>query len=844
MMESMFSGPRYVCIHGHFYQPPRENPWLDAVEVQDSAAPYHDWNERVTAECYEPNAFARILDGEGRIARIVSNYTRISFNFGPTLLSWLQGAAPRVHEAIVRADADSQRRFAGHGSAMAQAYNHMIMPLASRRDQRTQVIWGVRDFTLRFGRPPEGMWLPETAVDVPTLEALAEQGIRFTVLAPHQAAAVRPRQNGQTDAPWQDVRGGRIDPRLPYEAVLPSGRRIALFFYDGPIARAVAFERLLNRGEDLAGRLLGAVRPNPPELLPDAPQLVHIATDGETYGHHHAFGEMALAYALSYLEQRADVRLTNYGEFLALHPPQHEVQIAENTAWSCAHGVERWRADCGCNSGGQPGWHQRWRGPLRQALDELRDRAAPLFEEHAAKLLRDPWAARDAYIDVINDRSDESRERFLAAHAHRALAASEQVTVWKLMELQRHALLMYTSCAWFFDDISGPEATQNLHYAARVLQLGREVLGVDLEPQFLEQLAQAPSNQRDVGDGRHLFERDVRPSLVDLDTVAAHYALTSLFRRYEPEELLHCYRIRRSEYLARQAGRVRLCLGRATVACAVTQESAEVSFGALHLGDHNLSGGVRSSPSVTASAKQQDGVYQTLVHELLPPFARADLPEVLRALDRNLGPSLYSLRSLFRDEQRRVLGQVLAATLADVEAEYRQIYEVHAPLMRFLLDLNAPQPLALRAAAEQAVNTRLRAALARPEPDLGEVVETLDEAQRTGVRLDEQALNFALTEALARLGTALSQRPYDLGLLGRLDAAARLASLPPFRVNLWRTQNTFYELLQRVYPEAEALASGRLTAPLSSWPGQAPAQARTWLTRFQQLGEHLKVRVG
>lgn len=836
------NGPRYLCIHGHFYQPPRENPWLDAVEVQDSAHPYHDWNERITAECYEPNAHARILDEKGHIARIISNYGRTSFNFGPTLLSWLHTQAPRVYQAILAADAESQRRFSGHGSALAQAYNHMILPLASRRDQRTQVIWGKRDFAHRFGRPAEGMWLPETAVDTATLEVLAEQGIRFTILAPHQALAVRKKGTSA----WVEVHGGRIDPRLPYEAVLPSGRRIALFFYDGPVARAVAFERLLHRGESLAERLLSAFRSGHAAAHPGEPQLVHIATDGETYGHHHAFGEMALAYALTWLEQRGDVRLTNYGEFLELHPPEHEVRIVENTSWSCAHGVERWRSDCGCNSGGRPDWHQRWRGPLRAALDHLRDAAAPLYEQRAASLLRDPWAARDEYIDVIIDRSEESRARFLAQHARRELAEAERVTVWKLLELSRHALLMYTSCGWFFDEISGPEPTQDLQYAARVLQLGREVLGADLSPGFLALLDQAPSNLPEVGDGRRHFERAIRPTMVDLHTVAAHYALTSLFRRYEGEERLHCYTITQRAYVIRQAGRLKLCVGRAVIACSLTEESTEVLFGALHLGDHNLTGGVRDAPPGPAA----DAEYRDLVAALTAPFSRADLPEVLRALDRKLGPRLHTLRSLFRDEQRRVLGKVLSATLAEVETEYRQIYENNAPLLRFLLDLGAPQPEALRAAAEQAINTRLRTALGQPEPDLTCADEALEEAQRTGARLDEQALAFALTGALSRLGDALSQRPYDLALLDKLEAAVRLSERPPFAVNLWRTQNGFYELAQTVYPEVAASLS---TSPpqsvhprarrASDAPRLSPAQAQKWLARFQKLAERLKVRV-
>ncbi|MCA1724656.1 MAG: glycoside hydrolase, partial [Thermomicrobia bacterium] len=351
---------RYVCIHGHFYQPPRENPWLEAIELQDSAYPYHDWNERITAECYAPNAASRILSGAGRIAQIVQNYARISFNFGPTLLAWMEAQAPDTYAAILDADRESRDRFSGHGAAMAQVYNHIILPLANRRDKWTQIHWGIADFTHRFGRAPEGMWLSETAVDLETLDILAEQGIAFTVLAPSQAGMVR--EIGAEE--WEDVSGARIDPTRAYVQQLPSGRTIALFFYDGPISRGVAFEGLLDRGENLVNRLLGAFSDER-----DWPQLVHIATDGETYGHHHAHGDMALAYALHHIEAHDLAHLTIYGEYLERFPPTHEVQIIENTAWSCDHGVERWRSNCGCNTGGRPDWNQQWRGPLRAALD-------------------------------------------------------------------------------------------------------------------------------------------------------------------------------------------------------------------------------------------------------------------------------------------------------------------------------------------------------------------------------------------------------------------------------------------------------------------------------------------
>jgi alpha-amylase/alpha-mannosidase (GH57 family) len=490
--------PRYVCIHGHFYQPPREDPWLGEIERQASAHPYHDWNERILAECYRPNAAARILDDAGE--RRVNNYARISFNFGPTLLGWLAERAHDTYRAILDADRDSHRALGGHGSALAQVYNHMIMPLANRRDKRCQVRWGIRDFEHRFGRTPEGMWLPETAVDLETLEILAEAGCRFTILAPHQARRVR--SHGE-DA-WREVPNGSIDTTLPYEQRLPSGRRLAIFFYHGPTAQAVAFEGLLNDGKHLADRLLALL----PEE-PGGPRLAHIATDGESYGHHHRFGEMALAFATSDLESREGVRLTNYASFLADHPPAHEVEIVENSSWSCTHGVERWRSDCGCGAVRKKGWDQAWRAPLRDAFDWLRDRLAPAYERRAGKLLRDPWEAREAYVDLLLDRSAAARDAFLERHASRPLSEAERDEVGKLLELQRFAMLMYTSCGWFFEELSRVEPLQVLRYAGRAVELARDVLGDHVEREFLDRLRPARSNRRGRATARTLYLRHV-----------------------------------------------------------------------------------------------------------------------------------------------------------------------------------------------------------------------------------------------------------------------------------------------------------------------------------------------
>ena len=575
----MISANRYVCIHGHFYQPPRENPWLEEVEVQDSAFPYHDWNRRIAAECYGPNAASRILDAGKRIVDIVNNYEKISFNFGPTLLAWLERHEPAVYAAILEADRKSRDRFSGHGSALAQAYNHIILPLADARDKRIQVTWGLADFEHRFGRKPEGMWLPETAVDTGTLEILAAEGLRFTILSPGQAARTRALGDGD----WTDVTGGRIDPKRPYLCRLPSGAELAVFFYDGPISRAVAFGRLLESGEGFSARIAGAFSGRG-----EGPELVHIATDGETYGHHHRFGDMALAYALRTIERDHRTRLTVYGEFLEKHPPENEVEIVENSSWSCAHGVERWRSDCGCNTGSNPGWHQAWRAPLREAMDGLRDGLAALYEKEAPAVLADPWRARDDYIRVVLDRSPRSVADFFSRNSLRELAPEERARALKLLEMQRHAQLMFTSCGWFFDDVTGIETVQILQYAARAMQLARECGGADLEPDFLRTLEKARGNLPRFPHGAAVYEEHVRPAVIDLLRVGVHFAISSLFERYPKKVPIGAYTVAGLGSERSSAGRQSLLVGRCLVHSEVLGEEEKVRFAVLHLGGHDL----------------------------------------------------------------------------------------------------------------------------------------------------------------------------------------------------------------------------------------------------------------
>jgi alpha-amylase/alpha-mannosidase (GH57 family) len=806
---------RYICIHGHFYQPPRENAWLEFVELQDSAYPFHDWNERITAECYAPNGMSRILSGDGTIEKITNNYSRISFNFGPTLLAWMEANEPDAYRSIIEADKESQTHFSGHGSAIAQAYNHTILPLSTRRDKYTQIYWGIRDFEHRFGRKPEGMWLPEAAVDLEVLDILAELEIRFTVLSPYQAKRTK-KVRGRA---WRDASGGRVDPSMAYRVRLPTGRRIAVFFYDGPISQAIAFERLLERGENLADRLVSAFSDARPW-----PQIVHIATDGETYGHHHKRGDMALAYALHHIESNQLAKLTNYGEYLERHPPTHDAEIWERSSWSCAHGVERWNSNCGCNSGGYANWNQEWRKPLREALDWLRDSVVPQYEAKAAEIFRDPWQARNEYINVVLNRWPGNVQRFFSEQSSHALNPEERILALKLLEMQRHAMLMYTSCGWFFDELSGIETTQVIQYAGRTLQLYEEIFGDSLEPMFLDRLELAKSNIPEHKDGRTIYEKFVRPAMVDRLKVAAHYALSSLFETFAEKAKVYCYDVRLGDFQVHEAGRTKLAVGRAQVTSEITQESDNYSFGALHLGDHLMNAGVR--------LYQGQDWYNLIKQELLDPFARADFHQVLRILDRHFGESTYSLRSIFHDEQRKILDVVMKSVLDETETLYRQVYERHSGIMRFLSDLHVPLPRAFSMTAEFALNSSLRAVLSTPDHlDFVRIQILLEEAVEAKIPLDETTLAFALRKTIKRLSERFIENPRDLALMKRLEAATGLARRLPFEVNVWRAQNNFYHMLQRVYPEWAARAAG------------GDELAMEWVEHFLGLGRNLSVKV-
>jgi alpha-amylase/alpha-mannosidase (GH57 family) len=497
-----------LVVHGHFYQPPRENPWTGSIERQPSAHPFDNWNERIHAECYRPNAFARIFDNHGRVERDVNNYSHISFNFGATLCNWLARHHPETYARILEADRASARVRGGHGNAIAQGYHHSLLPLCNERDRRTEIRWGIADFKHRFGRDPESLWLPETACDDATLGALIEEGLAYVVLSPFQAERVRP----VGAKVWESVLDGSVDTTIPYRYFHRDGsdRSIAIFFYDGHVAKSVAFDGVLassrllvERFERVAASGRGA--------------LVNVATDGETYGHHFKFGERCLAYALEAEVESRGFRVTNYGEFLERHEPEWEVEIrhdmaGEGTAWSCAHGLGRWTRDCSCHADAPEGWHQRWRAPLRRALNFLRDEAAGVFEREGNDLFRDPWRTRDDYVQLLLGARD--RRQFLHEHAARTLDDAGESRALMLLEMQRAALMMFTSCGWFFNDISGIETLQILKYAARVLDLLNDLDARPPREEFLELLAEAESNERARGNGADIFRAEVEASRI------------------------------------------------------------------------------------------------------------------------------------------------------------------------------------------------------------------------------------------------------------------------------------------------------------------------------------------
>ncbi|HEY0840223.1 MAG TPA: DUF3536 domain-containing protein [Vulgatibacter sp.] len=787
------AGTRYICIHGHFYQPPRENPWIEEIELQDTAAPFHDWNARVASECYGPNGAARILGPERRVAGVANNYCGISFNFGPTLHSWLERERPETHRAILEADRESSRDHEGHGNAIAQAYNHMILPLANERDRATQVAWGIADFVHRFGRQPEGMWLPETAADLASLEALAKAGIRFTILSPYQAKAIRPLGSDR----WEDAEGGRVDPSRPYLVRLPGGGSIAVFFYDGPIARSLAFGDGLKSAEALVQRLRSGFDDARPH-----DELLSVAVDGETFGHHRKGGDQVLAEALP-LARAAGLVPTNFGQYLARHPPRWEATIVERSSWSCAHGVERWRSDCGCSS--RPGWHQRWRGPLRAALDGLRDRIAAQYEQVGVTLFADPWAARDGYVELHLRTDPDAANAWLERHERSpgllAAAGDARIQALRLLEAQRNAMLMYTSCGWFFDDVSNLETIQILRYAARAMQLSREAGGAPLEPDFLAELAKAESNVPEIGNGAQVYERLVRPSVTSLPGIVAHHAIARLFAVDPPAQgRLFCYQFEHLSHRQESAGPATLSLGRVRLESHRTQERLDAAVAVLHFGGTDIRCTVQPYTDAQAYAEVED--------ELFDGLARFSLSDVVRTLDARFAGPDFGMRHLFLDRRRALAQKLLRETQARRELAYRQIFESNRSLMAFLLEINAPIPPDLLAAAVLTLQGEVRGAVEAvesralaPADARSRILQAREEALRLGVRLEMELPRRRIEDRISAVAAGLDTR-WPLDVAEELIQLVELGDSLGAGLDLARAQDAYWALLGSPVPAA------------------------------------------
>lgn len=728
----------FLAIHGHFYQPPRENPWLEAVELQPSALPCHDWNERVNNECYAPNSVSKVVNHKNEVMSIVNNYEYMSFNFGPTLLSWMEEFAPTAYERIIKADIKSVEDHNGHGNAIAQVYNHMIMPLANELDKQTQVKWGIKDFEYRFGRKPEGMWLAETAVDDDTLRVLVENGIKFTILSPFQAKCVKKIDENN----WQDVSWGNIDPARSYRYYIKSapGKFIDLFFYDGAISKSVAFDELLTDGNKFLKRLQDGI-----SYDRNYPQLVNIATDGESYGHHTKFGDMALAFVMAMKVKDSGFTVTNYAEYLDKYRSDWQVQIKDVSSWSCSHGVGRWCEDCGCSTGGHAGWNQKWRRPLRDAMDYLRDSVTPLFKEYGQKYFKDFLSARYNYIDVILDRSITNVKQFQQEYFLPDLSEEDKVNAMKLLEMQRQAMLMYTSCGWFFCEISGIETVQIMKYAARVIQLAQDFTDNDFETKYLEILSAAQSNYKEIGNGKDIYERFVKPSVITEKQIVSLWAVSSLYEDVEDEEDVYCYTITKKSYKKVQKGDSHFVVGHVEVQSKVTLERHNLIFALLQ-----YTGG-----DFHCAIKEYDEEYPEMQKELIRTYMINPLTEIIRALDGYFGKEYFTLKDIFIEERRKILQILMRERLDEFAKTYEDIYNEGKSSVLHLQALGLDIPNEFKIAAQYTLTRQFNELFTGSNGFIDEdIIQSASdinfEAKRIGITLDKTLTSKIFSKKVAQ----------------------------------------------------------------------------------------------
>ncbi|MGK7899551.1 MAG: DUF3536 domain-containing protein [Xenococcus sp. (in: cyanobacteria)] len=789
----------YVTIHGHFYQPPRENPYLNIIERQPSAQPFHDWNERIHHECYRPNAFARILNDRQQVVGIVNNFEYLSFNIGATLMSWLEQYDLEVYRKIIEADRLSSERLNGHGNAIAQVYNHIILPLANKRDKHTQIRWGKEDFYNRFGRETEGMWLAETAVDYETIEALIDEEIRFIILAPSQVERCRPipqEQSTESELQWQKVAGSQIDPTRPYRCFIEDGRYIDIFFYDGPISRDMGFNDVLETADNLTGRLGQAIKGDSRPA-----QLINVATDGETFGHHKAGTEKCLAYAFTEIFTARGWTVTNYAHYLSISEPTWEVVLKPVTSWSCSHGVDRWRDNCGCGGGGL--WHQKWRKPLRESLDWLRDHLITVYEEAGSKLFRDPWLARDDYIQVIGDRSLVQVKEFLADQQSHELTSEEKIDALRLLEMQRHALLMYTSCGWFFEEISRPEGTQILRYASRAIELAGEVAGLRLETEFIRRLSLAHSNVEKFRNGGTVYRQLVLPSQVSLEQVAAHYAINSLFKNYLPQEEIYCYQSEQLDCQKQSMGILSLVVGQVRLTSQITRESQHFVFAAFHLGGWDF------HCCIKPFTNRLD--YSQVKEELFAALQEASTVKIILVMNRLFGDRIFNLHDIFGQERHRIMNQLTEKTKKNLDQLYTQVYRENYSILVAFEKEGLPVPQEVKVAAEVALSARFAKVVLeieklseqpqKVEPYLAELKAIVTEAAYLNCKLNTNDAKIILEQLILHWLWQLLDDKNSATLeqdVTRLENAIEIINQLQLGVCLARAQEVYYQCLHQI----------------------------------------------
>jgi alpha-amylase/alpha-mannosidase (GH57 family) len=748
----------FITVHGHFYQPPRENPYLDTIERQASAHPYHDWNERIFYECYRPNAYARIHNHRGELVQIVNNYEYLSFNMGATLLSWLEKYDRATYERILLADRLSAQRLDGHGNAIAQVYNHIIMPLASWRDKLTQIRWGKADFHARFGRAPEGMWLAETAIDYETVEALIQEGIKFTSLAPSQAQRVR----SMTSSEWIEVGGGQIDPTRPYRCFLPDrSQYLDIFFYDGPISRDMGFGDLLSTSCGFADRLAMAIHGD------DRPsQLIAVATDGETFGHHKHFTDKSLAYAFVHEFNKRGWTVTNFAHYLSQFPPTWEVELKPVTAWSCAHGVDRWQDDCGC--GAQVGYGT-WRRPLRNALNWLRDRIHTIYQQLAVNYFRDPWRVRDKFISVILDRAQW--QEFWQRYGEGDLTdRARQLDAIRLLEMERHVLLSFTSCGWFFEEISRPEGVQILRYAGRAIDLVADVAGILLESEFMALLEKCPTNVAEYKNGADIYRRCVLPAKVSMEQIAVYYGIQTILNATAPDAL-YCYQIRNQDCEVRRIGNLSLAISQIQIESRITFETRDYLVAVVHLGADDF------HCVLTPFTGRKN--YEETKQALWQALDQTSSAQVILAMHQHCGDRAFNLQALPKDDRQAILQNLVYTTLSHLDQVYAEVYRDNASLLASFQRNDLPAPPELQVAAQITLNQELRKTLQELESgnisvlnDLDRIVHTARSLQCT---LDETYAQQVITAVVLRQIQVLqSQTRNHNSLMAVLENLRRL----------------------------------------------------------------------